>query len=157
MKRNIILLISSITFMGCMGNKAVIKLSAKKTDFPVSLSQSVYDVKYNVLTKNRYRVIKHFKYRYDKYSITRFFPRKEIDLSNRLNELMDKYNGDAIVNLSVKSYDVTKLWPDIVLWPLTWTAKIITFQIISPRHIEVEVTGDIVQVLPSKRNKKRRR
>lgn len=151
-KKTVLFLILGIFFFshGCALSKVSVVFTAEKANFPVSLTEGFYDTEYNLILKEKYKVVHHFKFTYKKFSFSflQFSSPKSIDLSNRLREILKAHNGDAIVNLTIKG-DSSSL-NDFVLAPLNWILAIPTFGLFVPSQMEAEVQGDVVKLLESK-------
>ena len=133
-----IFLIFLIFIIGCASSR--ILLSAKKVNFPVSLTEYIYDEQYNLLAKGNYFIIHKMKLKYSNYTVSPFSKPKSINLSDTLLSILRKYEGDAIVNLIIKGRASTSHNA------MGQLVTILSLGIVSPSHIETIIEFDVVKV-----------
>ena len=124
--------------LGCAGARTTIEAPTAK--YPVSMSRGVRDAEGSLVPADRRKIVGHFKEKRKAwamlYSYLSLTPSK--DLSDAINAEVAKVNGDAVVNLSVASATCGMNF-----------AAILDILPIWPGCSNVEITGDIIQVLPA--------
>ena len=81
---------------------ARVNVQASQTEYPVSFSENIYNDKLELVTPSYYTVVNQFSFSFTKWSLT--FPintTSNEDISQQLNDIIKKYNGDGIVGLKL--------------------------------------------------------
>ena len=139
------LLLGAIMMCGCASSRII--FTAKKANFPVSMSESFYDNDYNLLRKGDYEIVHRFSLKYSKFTINSIFPAKRVDLSEKFSDLVKKYNGDAIVNLTTETRP--SKWNNSFDWLGSYVG-LFTLGLIYPTNVVVNVNGEVVKILSKK-------
>lgn len=126
------LMFASLT--GCSGSRS--HVVAPTAQYPVSMSDGVREADGKLLPDERKKVVGGFQYDYKAWGMLwRIFSfTGDKDISEEVNEQVQKSQGDAIVNLSVKAESCT------------W--NIFTFIGIFPDCSTVRVRGHIIKAEP---------
>lgn len=96
-----VLILTSTLISGCSVG-AKIAVSASDVQYPVSQTSSFYDTQNRLITKGDYEPIKDFNFMFTKWGVSSMIEIKNSeDISERLNKIIEKHNGDAIVNLRI--------------------------------------------------------
>lgn len=124
--------------VGCAGART--NLVAPTAQYPISLSRGVRDTDGTLVPAERRKIVGHFKTKRKAwamlYSFLSLTPSK--DLSDDLNQQIKARHGDAIINLTVASATCGMNFVFLFDWLPIW-----------PGCSNIEITGDIIQVLPA--------
>lgn len=97
----VIFLLSGVLFSGCSVG-AKITVTASEIEHPVSQTSSFYNQQDQLLTEEQYETIKNFDFTFTKWGVSSLIEiENSEDISKRLNRIIEKNNGDAIVNLRI--------------------------------------------------------
>ncbi|MEQ8523166.1 hypothetical protein [Gracilimonas sp.] len=97
----VIFLLAGITFSGCSVG-AKITVTASEIDYPVSHTSSFYNQQDRLQTEEQYEAVKNFGFTFTKWGVSSLIEiENSEDISNRLNKIIEKNGGDAIVNLHI--------------------------------------------------------
>lgn len=166
-----VLLLTSTLISGCSVG-AKITVSASDVQYPISQTGSFYDSQNQLKTEAEYEPIKDFNFTFTKWGISSMIEIKNSeDISNRLNNIIEKNGGDAIVDLRISVHNPAG--KNGLLWfskTLTTTASVLfTFLAISdpqpeftaiavsstgialftPAAADIKVAGTIVRISDS--------
>ncbi len=96
-----LILLIGVIASGCSVG-AKIAVSASNVQYPVSQTSSFYDNQNQLKTDSEYEPVKDFNFTFTKWGISSMIEIKNSeDISNRLNKIIEKHDGDAIVNLRI--------------------------------------------------------
>ncbi|MCP9291960.1 hypothetical protein [Gracilimonas sediminicola] len=96
-----ILFLTGVLTSGCSVG-AKIAVSATDVQYPVSQTNSFYTQQNQLTTEDQYEALKDFSFTFTKWGISSMIEIKNSeDISNRLNKIIEKHDGDAIVNLRI--------------------------------------------------------
>lgn len=86
---------------GCsVGSKIIV--SAREVQYPVSYTNSFYDHQNRLIEAGDYSNVHELNFRFTKWGVHSLIEiQNSEDISNRLNAIIEQYDGDAIVNLSI--------------------------------------------------------
>jgi hypothetical protein len=163
----------SLILSGCyVGSRVTVE--ASDCDFPVSFTESLYDSDYNLIGEEDYEIKKEFSFNFSKWGTS--WPlniESDKDISKKLNDIIIKNGGDAIVDLqvSVSSSDVNgfflftkviSLWGAIIGTSVLISdgsgeaglvaASSIAVYLLSPAAANVKVEGKVVLLLNAVEN-----
>ncbi|WP_421775035.1 hypothetical protein [Gracilimonas sp.] len=166
-----VLLIVGLLISGCSVG-AKIAVSAYDVQHPVSQTGSFYDSQNLLKTEADYEPVKDFNFTFTKWDVSSIIEIKNSeDISNRLNKIIEKHDGDAIVNLRISVHNPAG--KNGLLWfskTLTTTASVLfTFLAISdpqpeftaiavsstgialftPAAADIKVAGTVVRISDS--------
>ncbi|MGN8224483.1 hypothetical protein [Gracilimonas sp. BCB1] len=97
----IVLLHTVVLISGCSVG-AKIAVSAFDVQYPVSQTSSFYDSQNQLKTEADYEPVKDFNFTFTKWGVSSMIEiRNSEDISNRLNNIIEKNGGDAIVDLQI--------------------------------------------------------
>lgn len=98
-----VFIIYLLIFSGCtVGTK--VSLTADSVDYPVSMAQSFYSETNTLILPHQYEVVQEFGFEFTKWGVTSPLNiNANEDLSDVLNEIIEKYQGDAITDLSISA------------------------------------------------------
>jgi predicted acylesterase/phospholipase RssA len=81
---------------------ATVAVTAKEVDHPVSYTNSFYSSDDELVLSNDYEELNNFSFTFTKWGVSSWIEiRNSEDISNRLNKIIEKENGDAITNLKI--------------------------------------------------------
>ncbi len=124
--------------VGCAGART--SIVAPASQYPVSLSRGIRDTDGTLVPASRRKIVGHFKAKRKAwamlYSFLSLTPSK--DVSDDINQQIKAAHGDAIINLDVASATCGMNFVPFFDWLPIW-----------PGCSNVEITGDIIQVLPA--------
>lgn len=133
----LLILFAVIFVSGCAVSTSNIRLTARDADFPISLTESVYDKDYRLLSPKDYEVVHHFELIHTNTAYTAYFPTRRVDLSEELRVILKSHSGDAITNLRV--YGTTKKTFGSCL-------SFLTLGILAPAYVKTTVEGDVIKL-----------
>ncbi len=89
-------------FINCCSVGALVNVKAADIKYPVSHTDNFYSKNDSLVELTQYEVQKKFSFSFTKWGVASLIDieRKE-DISKELNNIIEKNNGDAIVDLSV--------------------------------------------------------
>jgi len=76
--------------------------TAPKIDFPISMTAGIYNKEYILATEKDYTIVYHFSIEYPKQEQVSVST-EDVDLSSELIEIVQKNDGDAVVNFAVQT------------------------------------------------------
>jgi hypothetical protein len=158
----------AFVFQGCFVGTQV-NMKSDHLEYPVSFTNSFYSLDHT-LVDSGYQVIDDFSFSFTKWGISKPLNiAGDEDISARLNNIIQKKNGDAIVALaiSVKSAPVNGILVITRILSLglglLWTAVLLTDQntdyairavgasvvyLFMPAATEVTIRGKVVKIVP---------
>lgn len=91
-----------ILFLNGCSVGATVAVSGKKVHYPVSYTDSFYSSDNQLVLSSEYEVLKDFSFTFTKWGVSSWIEiRNSEDISNRLNNIIENENGDAITNLKI--------------------------------------------------------
>jgi hypothetical protein len=117
----IVVIIVSILFHGCMvGTMGTIE--ANHLRYPVLFTYVMHDEAGNIIDGKNYDVLSTFSFSFVQRGFMHPLSMKDNkDVSSRLNSIIEYYNGDAIVGLSVTAENLTAYnFVPIIIRSLGW-------------------------------------
>jgi outer membrane murein-binding lipoprotein Lpp len=144
-----IFLLAGVLTSGCSVG-AKIAVSASDVQYPVSQTNSFYSQHNHLITEDQYEALKEFGFTFTKWGVSSMVELKNSeDISNRLNKIIEKHDGDAIVNLRISVNNPTG--KNGLLWfskTLTVTSSVLfTFLAISdpqPEFTAIAIGSTVV-------------
>ncbi len=98
----LILLMPTLVFLNGCSVGATVAVTAKEVDHPVSYTHSFYNSNDELVVSGSYEELKDFSFTFTKWGVSSWIEiRNSEDISNRLNKIIEKENGDAITNLKI--------------------------------------------------------
>jgi hypothetical protein len=129
--------------MGCAGARTMVKADGAKYD--VSLSRAIRDSSGVVIPSERLEEVGIYHKRAHGWGILwSCLPLNSIDLSNSVNDQVEKAGGNAIINLSVKVRE--NFVNSYINWVTFW---VFTMFPVYPYCSVVDFTGKIVKIKPA--------
>jgi hypothetical protein len=124
-------------FISCSGGR--ISISAPNVNKVVSITESVYDKNFNIINAADYEVIKEFNFTVSKwYLFWTIIPlSSDVDISEKLNKIIEENDGDGIVNLQVST--AAEGFGDLFNFP----SMLIP---ILPSFVMAEISGEVIKV-----------
>jgi len=127
---------------GCISTKGTIGFDGLK--YPASMSAFLYDENYNTVMKGRdLETLHSFKYKTTYWSLGYgLIPLNPDDrISDTLNQMVDQFGGDGIINLavSIEHGDINKVVSFLMYVP--------GYMPVFPSGAKITVTGEIVKLL----------
>ena len=128
--------------MGCAGARTMVKADGAKYD--VSLSRAIRDSSGKVIPSERVEEVGIYHKRAHGWGILwSCLPLNSIDISNSVNEQVEKAGGNAIINLSVKVRE--NFINSSINWVTFW---VFTMFPVYPYCSVVDFKGKIVKIKP---------
>ena len=143
-------------------------MKAPEITHPVSHTDNFYNNEGQLITAKHYEVIKPFSFSFTKWGVSSIIDiEREADISDELNDLMDKNKGDAIVDLVISVSDapingltfftkVVSFWGSLIFIPLTIAdptnekaviaASSLVVYIFTPAAADVKVEGKVIRI-----------
>jgi len=163
-----VLLISSLYIGGCSVG-ALVNVKAPEITHPVSHTDNFYTANGELIKDAQYKVLEPFSFTFTKWGVASIIDiERDADISDELNKLIKKNEGDAIVNLTVSVSNppingftfftkVVSLWGSLIFIPLTIAepsrdyaiiaASSVVLYIFTPAAAEINVKGKVVKIL----------
>jgi len=85
---------------------AKVNIHSSDLEYPVSYTDTFYDDQFKTTYPGTYKIVEEFSIKFTKWSLT--FPiitESNEDISKKLNEIINKNNGDGIVELKITVSD----------------------------------------------------
>ena len=129
-----------LIIQGCSASK--LTLTAQNNDFPISFSEGLYGHNNELILREGYEVVHHFKMEKSRFTWNFFQGKdtKRVDLSSDFDELLNKHKGDAIVNLKITAEDSAGVW---FIFFLT---GVVTLGLFAPNYVEATIEGDVIRL-----------
>lgn len=90
-----------ILMSGCSVG-AKVAVTAREVEHPVSYTHSFYNSDDELVLSNDYEELTDFSFTFTKWGVSSWIEiQNSEDISNRLNKIIEKENGDAITNLKI--------------------------------------------------------
>lgn len=147
---------------------ALVNIKAADITHPVSHSNNFYTTEGQLITDTQYEVVKPFSFTFTKWGVSSIIDiDREEDISDDLNELIRKNNGDAIVDLTIAVSDsplngftffvkVISFWSSVIFIPVTVVeptsehaiiaASSLVVYVFTPAAADINVKGKIVKI-----------
>lgn len=94
--------LSVLLFLSGCSVGATVAVNAKKVQYPVSFTDSFYSSDNQLILNGEYDALKDFSFTFTKWGVSSLIEIKNSeDISNRLNEIIENENGNAITNLKI--------------------------------------------------------
>jgi hypothetical protein len=148
---------------------ALVNVKAIDMDYPVSHTNNFYSKSDSLVKLNHYEVQNEFSFSFTKWGVA--FPldiKREEDISKKLNNIIEKNNGDAIVDLSVSVSNpaingftffikTISFWTALVATSLTIkessgdhaiiATSSIALYLFTPAAADIKIEGKVVKLL----------
>jgi len=131
---------------GCVMYNAGFSISAPTSRVPVSLTETFFDANDKIVTKEQYRVVHHFCEEYSRTTFSAICTNKVVDIGGKMNALVRKYGGHAVVNVTVTGVSDKKR--EALLTTPNLLVGLPTLGIFSFTPFSVVIEGDVVQMNP---------
>lgn len=139
--RKITLLFLSVSLLLSAGCTRNMTLVAKDLKYPASVTKGFYDNKLSPMVKDDYKVVQHFSFTVRNWGmLSGAIPLSPTtkDISAELNDIIKKYGGDGIANLSFTANDPSFLLPIGNLNNFPGLNLI-------PSYLPTDVSGDVIK------------
>ncbi len=141
-----LLVVSGLSFIlilqGCSAAK--LTLTAQNNSFPISFSEGIFGYNNELILRENYEIVHHFKmekshFTWNAWNALQDKP-KRVDLSNEFDELLSSYNGEAIVNLRIKTED------NLGVGIVSLLTSFPTLGLLAPHYLETSIEGDVIRL-----------
>lgn len=146
----------------------LVNVKAPDIEYPVSHTDNFIAADGGIIDNTQYKIQKEFSFSTTKWGVSSIIDiEREEDISNELNKIIRKNNGDAIVDLTVSVSNppvngltfftkVVSLWGALIFTPLTIiepsrdraiiAASSIVLYMFTPAAAEIKIEGKVVKL-----------
>ena len=159
----------SVLFCTACSVGALVNIKAENIEHPVSHTNNFYAPDGKLIASDGYEIKKEFSFTFTKWGISSVIDiEREEDISDELNDIISKNDGDAIVDITVSVANspangftfftkVTSLWGTIIFTPLAIIDSSRDYAIIAagsavvyiftPAAADIKIEGKVVKIL----------